>query len=105
MTREAFAALIHWNAIIWFIGLVNVGAMLPQLVKLIRKPESAEGLALGMYITYFIIQVSFALEGYFRRNTMLMVCMLLSACVSIVVILLICLFRARSQNISRIKLS
>ncbi len=92
MTREEIAVLIHWPLIIWSFGILNVGAMLPQLWKLVRTRET-KGLSLGMFWMYFCIQVAFSLEGFFTRNTMLMWCLGLSACVSFVVIILTIGFR------------
>ena len=94
MTREAFAVLIHWDAIIWLVGIVNVTAMLPQVHKLITT-RSAEGQATAMYAIYLFIQISFSLEGFFRHNTMLMICMALSAIVSMLTLFLILFFRSR----------
>lgn len=88
MTREDVAKKIRWPFIIWLAGLVNVGAMLPQLAKIIQT-KSTEGLALEMFVIYFLIQVAFSLEGYFTRNKMLMVCLGLSALVSATIISLV----------------
>ena len=85
MKREDVAAKIHWAWIIWVVGLVNVGAMLPQLYQL-GTTQKTEGLSLGMFWMYFGIQVAFSLEGYFKRNRMLMVCLGLSAVVSAIII-------------------
>lgn len=88
MTREQFAKRIRWPFIIWSAGIVNVSAMLPQLVKIVRT-RNVEGLALEMFVIYLCIQVAFCLEGYFRRNRMLMVCLGLSAAVSATIIALV----------------
>jgi uncharacterized protein with PQ loop repeat len=85
VTREEFALLIYWEWIIWTAGLVNVGAMLPQLHKL-RKTRKTEDLSLQMFTIYFCIQVAFALEGYFKRNNILLWCLGLSAVVSLLII-------------------
>lgn len=88
MTREEVARKIHWESIIWTAGLVNVVAMLPQLVKLIST-RNAEGLSLGMFAIFFFIQVAFSLEGFFKRNRMFTVCLGLSAVVTASIICLI----------------
>lgn len=88
MTREELAKKIRWSFIIWFAGLINVGAMLPQLVKIIQT-KNTEGLALEMFVIYLLVQVAFSLEGYFTRNKMLMVCLGLSALVSATIISLV----------------
>ncbi len=85
MTREQFAMKIRWQTIIWAVGIVNVIAMLPQLVRIIRT-HAIQGLSLEMFLVYFLIQIAFSFEGFFTRNRMLMVCMALSAIVSATVI-------------------
>ncbi|MCY4360611.1 MAG: hypothetical protein OXE42_00290 [Gammaproteobacteria bacterium] len=88
MTRDEFAEQIHWPFIIWTMGIINVGAMLPQLVRLIQT-QVTEGLAIQMFIIYAAVQAAFAVEGYFKRSTVLMICMTLSAIISVTVIALI----------------
>lgn len=92
MTREEVAKKIHWDRIIWTVGLVNVVAMLPQLHQ-IATTRNVAGLSLGMFVTYFLIQVAFSLQGYFRRDKMLMVCLGLSAVVSAIIISLVLYLR------------
>lgn len=96
MTREQFAEMIHWSWIIWTFGLINVGAMLPQLVKIART-KRVEGLSLSMFTIYFLIQVAFTLEGFFQRNTMFLVCMGLSATVSASIIGLVMFIRHNNR--------
>ena len=93
MTREEFAEKIRWDVIIWTAGLVNVGAMLPQLYQ-IFKTRNVEGVSLEMFVIYFFLQVAFSLQGFFRRDKMLMVCLGLSAVVSAVIIGLVVYLRA-----------
>lgn len=88
MTRDQVAKKIRWTFIIWLAGLVNVCAMLPQLVKILQT-KNVEGLAIWMFFIYFGVQVCFSLEGYFKRNTMLMVCLGLSAMVTATIISLV----------------
>ena len=85
MTREQFADLIRWSWIIWLMGFVNVGAMIPQL-RTIRRTKSAEGLDPRMFWIYFAVQVAFSLNGYFKHDAVLMWCMGLSAAVSAVIL-------------------
>ena len=85
MTREEFALKIRWSWIIWFFGIVNVAAMLPQLYEVLKN-HSVHGLAIWMFVIYFSVQVAFSLEGYFKRNTMLAVCLGVSACISAIII-------------------
>ena len=92
MTRDEFADRIHWSFIIWTMGIINVGAMLPQLVRLIQT-QVTEGLAIQMFVIYAAVQAAFAVEGYFKRSTVLMICMTLSAIISVTVIALIIAYR------------
>jgi uncharacterized protein with PQ loop repeat len=41
VTRDLIAKRIHWSLIIWLAGMVNVTAMLPQLVPIIRTRNIA----------------------------------------------------------------
>lgn len=91
MTREQFAQAIHWSAIIWTMGLLNVGAMVPQLIRLLWRRKT-DGLAIEMFVIYAAVQAAFAVEGYFKRSTVLLVCMTVSAVISIAVITLIVAF-------------
>jgi len=88
MTREKFAEKIRWEWIIWIMGFVNVGAMLPQIIKTIQT-QKVDNLSLETFILYFFIQVALSLEGYFKRSNMLMICLGLSAVVSATMIALI----------------
>ena len=92
MTREEVAKKIRWDVIIWTAGLVNVGAMLPQLYQII-KTRNVDGLALEMFVIYFVLQVAFSLQGFFRRDKMLMVCLGLSSVVSAIIISLVLYLR------------
>ncbi len=92
MTRDLIAKRIHWSFIIWLAGMVNVTAMLPQLVHIIRTRNIA-GLSLAMFVLYFLVQVAFSIEGFFKKNRMLMVCMGLSAVVSGMIIALVTYLR------------
>ena len=91
-TREEVARKIRWDSIIWTAGLVNVGAMLPQLYQIVTT-RNVESLSLGMFVIYFFIQVAFSLQGFFRRDKMLMVCLGLSAVVSATIIGLVLVIR------------
>ena len=81
MTREQVSKLIRWPWIIWAAGIVNITAMLPRLWHLLQTHET-KGLSVGMFFIYGGIQIAFALEGYFKRNLVLSVCLTLSAMVT-----------------------
>lgn len=85
MTREEFAKKIRWERIVWVVGLVNVGAMLPQLYQIITT-QNVAGLSLGMFAIYFVVQAALSLQGFFKRDRMLMVCLGLSAVVTALII-------------------
>jgi len=72
--------------------MVNVTAMLPQLVRIIRTRDVA-GLSLAMFVLYFLVQVAFSIEGFFKKNRMLMVCRGLSTVVSGMIIVLVTYLR------------
>jgi len=92
LTREEVAKRIRWERIIWTAGLANVGGMLPQLHQIV-KTRNVEGLSLEMFVIYFFIQVAFSLQGFFRRDKMLIVCLGLSAVVSATIIVLVLYLR------------
>jgi len=91
--REQVAITIRWEAIIWTAGILNAAAMLPQLIRLFTTKETA-GISLEMFYIYGIIQIAFCLEGYFKRNAMLMWCLGLSAVVTTVTIATVYYLRA-----------
>jgi len=92
VTRDEFAAKIRWPFIIWLAGIVNVAAMLPQLYEIV-KTWSVGGLSLSMFVIYFFVQVALSLQGFFKRDKMLMVCLGLSAIVSATIIGLVVYIR------------
>ena len=92
MSRELIAKKIGWPFVIWLAGMVNVVAMLPQLDRIVRTHDIA-GLSIAMFVLYFLVQVAFSIEGYFKENRMLLVCMGLSAVVSGTIIVLITYLR------------
>ncbi|MBI3633342.1 MAG: hypothetical protein HY226_03570 [Candidatus Vogelbacteria bacterium] len=92
VAREELAKRIHWSFIIWLFGFINVGAMLPQLVQIVQNHKT-EGLSLMMFATYFVVQVAFALDGYFRRNNVFMVCLGLSALINAITMSLVVYLR------------
>lgn len=92
MTRENFARIIHWQKIIWVFGFLNAAALFPQLLKLFQMNETA-GLSIWMFVLFLFIQTAFSLEGFFKRNSVLLVCMSLSAVETLTIILRIVYLR------------
>jgi uncharacterized protein with PQ loop repeat len=73
VTRDLVAKRVHWSFIIWLAGMINVTAMLPQLVRIIRT-RNIEGLSRAMVVLYFLVQVAFSIERVVRVMTMLGFC-------------------------------
>jgi uncharacterized protein with PQ loop repeat len=92
MTRQQFASRIRWPLIVWTCGLMNVVAMLPQLIQILST-KKVENVSVSMFIIYEVIQIGFALDGFFKRNKVLMVCMTLSAIVTMSIVCLIVYYR------------
>lgn len=92
MTRDQFSQKIGWPKIIWILGLINVGTMLPQLVKII-KTQQTEGLALEFFALACFMQSAYGLQGFFTRDKMLMWTMALSALVTAAIIVSISYIR------------
>ena len=67
-------------------GMINVVAMLPQLLNILLT-HKVEGLSLTMVSLYLAIQVCFGINGFIKRDIPFFVTMLLSAAMSISVIL------------------
>lgn len=71
MKREEFAERIYWPWLIWFFGIVNIVAVLPQFIQL-WLTRKTEGLSLTMVTLIFLVQIAYSLQGFFRRDAMLM---------------------------------
>lgn len=85
MTREEFAKRIHWHSIFWIIGFLNPLSMLPQLVSILRTRETS-GVSIEMFVLFLVIQSAFAFEGYVKRMSAIMYCMIFSMIVSVTII-------------------
>ncbi|MDD5749490.1 MAG: PQ-loop domain-containing transporter [Patescibacteria group bacterium] len=88
MKREEFATRFHWSKMVWLGGIMNVAAMLPQLISLIKTKETA-GLSIAMFYIFLVVQIIFATQGYFTRSKAQLITMVLSAMESILIIILI----------------
>lgn len=64
MDREELAEKIHWKAVIKFLGVVNGVFMLPQALSLFITREH-EGISLITLFILIVIQIGFALHGFF----------------------------------------
>ena len=72
MTREEFAEKVRWSWVIWIVGIINPGFMLPQLFK-IWEQGNASSISLTSLGILLFIQTGFGLHGFLRRDTLLMV--------------------------------
>ena len=94
ITREEVAKKIHWNVIVWMIvGPVNMGAMFPQLYQIITT-QNVIGVSLEMFVIFFFLQLAFSLQGFFRRDNMLMISMGVCAIVTTIIISLVLCLRS-----------
>jgi uncharacterized protein with PQ loop repeat len=92
MKREDIEKIIHWKIIISLVGILNVSAMLPQLIKIIRH-RTVESLAIEMFLIYFIVQIGLSADAFFRRNLPILICMIVSATISAAIIISILILR------------
>lgn len=92
MKREKVATWIKWPSIIWFFGILNVVAMLPQLVS-VWQTRNTEGLSLLMVLLILAVQVAYSFHGFFTRDKMLMWTVGIAAGVSITTTLSVLIIR------------
>ncbi len=85
MDRNEVAKLIHWNKIIWFVGLLSPTFMLPQAYK-IWETRNVSGISINSLWLLLFIQIGFTSHGYFQRDRLLLVSSGLGALVNIFVI-------------------
>jgi|GEM_PF-911918 len=93
MTREQLSKKIHWPLVIWTVGVLSIGTMMPQVIKLVMTWK-ADDLSLPMFVITFIVQASFSTEGFFKRSKVLVVCSGLSACITGTLIILVLVIRS-----------
>lgn len=91
MSREEIAASMRWPTIVWIGGVINILAGVPQLLQIVNA-GSAAGVSLPMFVMLLIIQIIYAMEGYFTRNSKVMVTVGLSGVVSLFVIIAILIY-------------
>ncbi len=93
LTRERVAQIIRFPLILSAAGIVNVGAMLPQLAKMMEE-KKADGISLTMISIFLLVQLAYAGEGYFKHSKSQLIPMLLSAGVSASTIAYVCYLRS-----------
>ena len=79
MTREDVAKKIRWKYVIGLMGLVNVVAILPQVIKVLETHQTKD-LSLIMFTTILAIQMAFSADGFFTRNRTLFLSNACAAC-------------------------
>ena len=97
MTREMIAAQLYWPYVACAAGTINAGAMIPQIVKLLRTRQT-EGVSVAMFWIYFIVQMTFAIDGYFHHDDILMWSLTAAAAVSASNLFLVHIFRADERR-------
>ncbi|MCX6715113.1 MAG: hypothetical protein NTX72_04840 [Candidatus Uhrbacteria bacterium] len=93
MTREDVAKKIHWRYVIGFMGMTNVVAILPQLIKVLETHQTKD-LSLVMFSTILAIQIAFSADGFFTRNRTLFLSNACAACCNASLISLVMYFRS-----------
>ena len=94
MTREQVAEKIRWPMIISLIGIVNGFSFLPQL-RDVFTTHAVDGISLTTLVTIFVIQVGFSLQGFFKRDRVLMYSNICGACVNALLITSVLYFSHR----------
>lgn len=92
ISRERFAKKIHWPFIIWSMGIINAFALFPQVLDVIQT-HRVEGISLTTFVIVFGIQVAFSLDGFFKRNFVLLVSNGSAACINALLISLVIHYR------------
>jgi uncharacterized protein with PQ loop repeat len=99
MTREQVADVIGWSWIVSAIGVLNVVAMLPQLVSVIRTRKT-DGLSLQTFGTILLIQLGFAAHGFFTRDSTLMLSNGVAASVNLATIIFVISIRRAQRRLA-----
>jgi len=92
MTREEFARKIRWPYIAWFICAAGSFTMLPQLIQIMRT-HTVRDLSMTMYVMVLAAQLGYVGQGYFRRDRLLTVCMLVASIITSIIIVAILHYR------------
>jgi uncharacterized protein with PQ loop repeat len=92
MTREEFSKRFRWNTVMWLIGFVNVVALLPQPLEII-KTHNASGVSVGMFALFIVVQGTVAIESFIKRSYGLMTSMVISVILSTTTIALVLYYR------------
>lgn len=74
MTREQFAKKIRWPVVMFWLGLLNPAALIPQAYSIVTTHVVA-GISVPMFVLFMIIQLTFFMNGFFQRDKAVMVSM------------------------------
>jgi len=58
---------LHWDTVMWCVGIMNAVAILPQLVQIWISRET-QGVSLVMFSIFVILQITFGINGWFRND-------------------------------------
>lgn len=92
MKREEFAKRIMWSKSMFWLGLLNPLAYIPQIWSILST-HVVDGISIPMFGLFFVIQVSFCLNGFFHRDKNAMISMGSGAMLSMVAIVLTAYYR------------
>lgn len=92
MNREEFAKKIKWPIVMFWLGLLNPVAFIPQIWS-IATTHKVEGISIQMLVLFVIIQAAFFMNGFFQRDCSVMLSMGSSAVLTIVAIVLTFYYR------------
>ena len=92
MTRDNFVQRFHWNKIMWLVGFVNVIALIPQPLKIL-KTHSVKDISISMFILFFIVQMAFTIEFFLKKSWGPMVSLATSGFLSLITVGLVLFYR------------
>ncbi len=87
MTRDEFTQKFRWHMVMWLVGVVNVIALIPQPLSMLRTGVVA-GVTWQTYAIFALVQVVFGIEFYLKQSWGGVVSMALSFCLSMLTIML-----------------
>jgi uncharacterized protein with PQ loop repeat len=92
MTREEFLKRFKWDTVMWLVGFVNIVALIPQPMAIVRT-QNVSGIAIEMFVLFAFVQTAVAIESFIKRSYGLMTSMIASAVLSVSTICLVLYYR------------
>lgn len=92
MTREQFSAKIRWPAVAWLVSIIGIFTMVPQLWQILRTHQVRD-LNTPMFVVAFLSQTVYGLQGFFKRDRMLVSCMFPASAITLAIIVCIFIWR------------